>query len=124
MNGKSFVSLLFGLAAGAALGILYAPDKGSNTREKVRRAASGSIDDIKDGADDLKDEVKDKASQAREDIKDIRETLKKKTGEIKEGAREYLLRKLDRLEAALRKAEENEAPAAEEGPEEQHPEEA
>lgn len=122
MNGKSFVSLLFGLAAGAALGILYAPDKGSNTREKVRRAASGNLDDLKDDVDGLKDEVEDKASQAKEDIKDIRETIKKKTGEFKEGAREYLLRKLDRLEAALRKAEDKDAPA--ESPEEQPQQEA
>lgn len=125
MNGKSFVSLLFGLAAGAAIGILYAPDKGSNTREKVRRAAAGNLDDLQDGADELKDEVKDKASQAKEDLKDIRETLKKKTGEIKEGAREYLLRKLDRLEAALRKAEEKDSPAEAAGaPDEQKQEEA
>lgn len=123
MSSKTFVSLLFGLAAGAALGILYAPDKGSNTREKVRRAASGNLDDLQNGIDGLKDEVEDKTSQAKQDLNDIRETIRKKTGEIKEGAREYLLRKLDRLEAALRKADEKEAAAAE-GPEEQHQDEA
>ena len=36
MKAKSFFSLLTGLAAGAALGLLLAPEKGSETRKKVR----------------------------------------------------------------------------------------
>lgn len=36
MNGKSFFALLTGLAAGAALGLMLAPEKGSDTRRKVR----------------------------------------------------------------------------------------
>jgi len=116
MSSKSFFSLLVGLAAGAALGILYAPDKGKNTREKVRRAAAGGAD-----------EVEDKAEEAKESFKDLGDKMKKKGSEIKEGARELLLRQLDKLEAALRKADDvkeaHEAPEAapEEGPDEQQP---
>lgn len=36
MKAKSFFSLLTGLAAGAVLGLLLAPEKGSETRKKVR----------------------------------------------------------------------------------------
>ena len=36
MKERSFFSLLTGLAAGVALGLLLAPDKGSETRRKVR----------------------------------------------------------------------------------------
>ena len=113
MSHKSFFSLLLGLAAGAAIGILYAPDKGKNTREKVKRAAAGNLDDLQEGAENLEAEVEDKAQEAKEDLKDLGETLKKKGAEIKEGARALLLRQLDRLETALRKAEDKAEPAAE-----------
>ena len=36
MKTKSFFSLLTGLAAGAALGLLFALDKGTETRKRVR----------------------------------------------------------------------------------------
>lgn len=36
MKGKTFFSLVTGIAAGAILGVLLAPDKGSETRKRVR----------------------------------------------------------------------------------------
>lgn len=111
MSSKSFFSLLLGLAAGAALGILYAPDKGKNTREKMKRAAAAGAQDIADGMENLGNEVEDKVEKEKEEFKDLGDKLKKKGSEIKEGARDLLLRKLDKLEAMLRKADESKAEA-------------
>ncbi len=36
MKGKTFFSLVTGIAAGAILGVLLAPEKGSETRKRVR----------------------------------------------------------------------------------------
>ena len=38
--GKVFASVLAGAAAGAVLGILFAPDKGTETRRKIAETGS------------------------------------------------------------------------------------
>jgi len=49
-NAKVAVALLAGLAAGAALGILFAPEKGTETRDKLNDALKNLGDSIKDSA--------------------------------------------------------------------------
>jgi len=53
-NGNSIVAILAGVALGATAGILFAPDKGSKTRGK-----------IKDGIDDAKSKAKGKFDEAK-----------------------------------------------------------
>ena len=45
---KALLGVLGGLAAGALLGILYAPDKGINTRKRIKRKSNEYADDLKD----------------------------------------------------------------------------
>lgn len=49
-NTKVVVALLAGLAAGAALGILFAPEKGTETRDKLTESLKKLGDSIKDSA--------------------------------------------------------------------------
>lgn len=45
---KVILGVLGGLAAGAILGILYAPEKGEKTRKKIKRKSNDYADDLKD----------------------------------------------------------------------------
>jgi gas vesicle protein len=49
-NSKVVVALLAGLAAGAALGILFAPEKGTETRDKLTESLKKLGDSIRDTA--------------------------------------------------------------------------
>ena len=121
-SSKSFFSLLAGLAAGAAFGILYAPDKGWKTRARVKKAAANGYEDLKENLGDLGTKVDEKAAQAKASLKDIRETLRTKGAEIKEDTRDMLLKQLERLENALKQAEETAEANVTEQPDDQAPE--
>ena len=121
-SSKSFFSLLAGLAAGAAFGILYAPNKGWKTRARVKKAAANGYEDLKENLGDLGAKVDEKAAQAKASLKDIRETLRTKGAEIKEDTRDMLLKQLERLENALKQAEETAEANVTEQPDDQAPE--
>ncbi|MEJ5962381.1 YtxH domain-containing protein [Pedobacter immunditicola] len=80
-NSKVLIGLLAGLAAGAALGLLFAPEKGTDTRDRLSQSIKDLSDSIKDRAADeinnlanLKDKVvssvKNKVNQEPEFIDD------------------------------------------------------
>ena len=118
---KSFLSILAGLAAGAAIGILYAPDKGWKTRARVKKAAANGYEDMKENLGDLGTKVDEKTAEAKETINNLRDTLREKGSEIKEGTRKLLVEQLERLEKALKQAEEAAEEAVGSVPDEQDP---
>ncbi|KKX49030.1 MULTISPECIES: YtxH domain-containing protein [Sphingobacterium] len=58
-TSKVVVALLAGLAAGTALGILFAPDKGTETRDKLNESLADLGDAIRERAEEQFDQLND-----------------------------------------------------------------
>ena len=56
-SGKAMLGVLAGIAAGAALGILFAPGKGSNTRKNISRKTEDLVDAVNDKLEEKFGEV-------------------------------------------------------------------
>lgn len=87
-TGNFIVGLLSGAAIGAALGILYAPDKGEVTRDKLGKRAEDLKEDFDDRFDELKDyvnetlgDMKEKLADVKEKVSDVKEKVQKKEKE-------------------------------------------
>jgi gas vesicle protein len=71
-NGKILGALVLGAAAGAVLGLLFAPSKGSELRKKIKDNADDIIDELSDKINEGKEMLsglKDKASSTTEDLR-------------------------------------------------------
>ena len=58
-TGKMLGALLLGAAIGGALGILFAPDKGSETRRKISAKGEDLTDAMKNSLNTLLEEAKE-----------------------------------------------------------------
>jgi gas vesicle protein len=64
-NSKVLLGILAGVAIGGALGILLAPDKGTETRRKIIEKGNDLTGSIKDKFGDIVDGVKENFSRAK-----------------------------------------------------------
>ena len=62
-TGRVILSVIAGAAAGAALGLLYAPDKGENTRKLISQKGQDLKGNIKDKIDKTVERTKNRANE-------------------------------------------------------------
>jgi gas vesicle protein len=70
---KFWAAFGVGVAAGAALALIYAPQSGARTRRQIRRAVADAGDYIKDTADNVQDfagKYLKRGKDVMEDVKD------------------------------------------------------
>ncbi|OYX22785.1 MAG: hypothetical protein B7Z06_11160 [Flavobacteriales bacterium 32-35-8] len=78
---NTVLGLLAGIAVGATLGVLLAPDKGENTRKKIIGKSKEAKDKLKKGFDDFLDTVSDKYSSIKEDGEELLNGVKEEAKE-------------------------------------------
>jgi gas vesicle protein len=77
-SGKLLLGVLAGAAAGALIGILFAPDKGSATRKKIVRKGEDYADAVTEKFNDFLESLHAKFEKVKGDVSDFAEQAKDK----------------------------------------------
>jgi gas vesicle protein len=70
-TGKVLGALLLGAVVGGTLGILFAPDKGSETRRKISAKGTDLSDGVREKFNDLLDELKTDIDMVKTKAKEL-----------------------------------------------------
>lgn len=92
MKGNSLFAFIAGAAAGLTLGLLFAPEKGEETRRKLKETVG-----------DAADSAKARARLARMELNDLKADLQDQAEDLKEDVRMKIFERLEKLESAIQK---------------------
>ncbi|PWN06760.1 YtxH domain-containing protein [Rhodohalobacter mucosus] len=82
-SGKDFtIGLVAGALIGSAVAILYAPDSGSNTRDKISYRLSTYVDELNKLIDELQNEKEKYVSDAKKKGDDVVSDAKKRADDL------------------------------------------
>jgi len=66
--GKILIGIVIAMATGAVLGVLFAPDKGSNTRKKLSKESTRYMGAVKSAADEAVATLEAKVDKLTESV--------------------------------------------------------
>ncbi len=92
MKGDSLFAFVAGAAAGLTLGLLFAPEKGEDTRRKLKETVGDAVDS-----------ARARARLARMELDDLKAELKDQAEDLKDDVRMKNFERLEKLESALQK---------------------
>lgn len=92
MKGDSLFAFVAVAAAGLTLGLLFAPEKGEDTRRKLKETVGDAVDS-----------ARARARLARMELDDLKAELKDQAEDLKDDVRMKIFERLEKLESALQK---------------------
>ena len=78
-NSKVLIALASGIVVGGALGLLFAPDEGSETRKRIANAEKK-----------LSKSIKETVNRGKDKFSDLKDGMKEKIGALNEKVREFV----------------------------------
>ncbi|MEJ8844758.1 YtxH domain-containing protein [Lacibacter sp. H375] len=81
-TGKIVSAVLAGVAVGAVLGILFAPDKGSATRNAIAKGSKDLVDGLGDKANEFMGSITEKFESAKDEAQRLAEKGKHKAEQL------------------------------------------
>jgi gas vesicle protein len=69
-TAKAVLGVLAGMAAGAALGVLFAPEKGTVTRRRISRKGEDLADSIEEMTEAMEDRIEQKFDELVDALND------------------------------------------------------
>ncbi|HEY6142067.1 MAG TPA: YtxH domain-containing protein [Flavobacterium sp.] len=87
-TGKVVLGTVAGLAIGGILGILFAPEKGSVTRQKIADKGHDYADSLKSKYNELADSVKETIQSVKKEAQNFSKDGEEKYDTVKSGSKD------------------------------------
>jgi len=104
---SKIANTLLGLAAGSAIGvgfgILFAPDKGKNTRKKIKNSLSDKVDELKEQLESLTKNLRQKSLEIKGSLEEKVDNLLSESNYKSEDLINLLEKKLASMKKEVKK---------------------
>ncbi|MGM9764676.1 MAG: YtxH domain-containing protein [Candidatus Cryptobacteroides sp.] len=90
MKSESFLALLAGTAMGVVIGMLIAPEKGSDLRKKVKESVDEGSESLKNAKDRIVDKLKDLESALAQGVQENAAASEAPETEMQETEEQFL----------------------------------